>query len=120
MKRVRDIRDQLLGLCDRVEIELTSKLGDVEAIKKAITAGKPSGHLFGEQAGELLLGQLSGRQGQPGCWVDEGIGCPVSATREASGVGVLRMTKHPLQRAGQGKGMQKGPCTGLQEGQLCS
>ena len=45
MKRVRDIRDQLLGLCDRVEIELTSKLGDVEAIKKAITAGKPSGHL---------------------------------------------------------------------------
>ena len=56
MKRVRDIRDQLLGLCDRVELELTSKLGDVEAIKKAITAGKSSGHLCGQHAGELQSG----------------------------------------------------------------
>ena len=39
MKRVRDIREQLLGLMDRTEIELTSNLGDHEAIKKAIAAG---------------------------------------------------------------------------------
>ena len=77
MKRVRDIRDQLLGLCDRVEIELTSKLGDVEAIKKAITAGKPRGHLFGEPAGDMHLRQLSGMQGLPGCVGVEGTGSPV-------------------------------------------
>lgn len=39
MKRARDIRDQLEGLLERVEIELTSNPGDLEAIKKAITAG---------------------------------------------------------------------------------
>ena len=39
MKRVRDIREQLLGLMDRTEIELTSNLGDHDAIKKAIAAG---------------------------------------------------------------------------------
>lgn len=39
MKRARDIRDQLEGLLERVEIELTSSPGDLDAIKKAITAG---------------------------------------------------------------------------------
>ncbi|KAI3726854.1 hypothetical protein L1987_66660 [Smallanthus sonchifolius] len=39
MKRARDIRDQLEGLLERVEIELTSNPGDLEAIKKSITSG---------------------------------------------------------------------------------
>ncbi|KAF5779486.1 putative RNA helicase [Helianthus annuus] len=39
MKRARDIRDQLRGLLERVEIELTSNPGDLEAIKKAIISG---------------------------------------------------------------------------------
>ncbi|KAJ8451438.1 hypothetical protein Cgig2_017829 [Carnegiea gigantea] len=39
MKRARDIRDQLEGLLERVEIEPTSSLNDLEAIKKTITAG---------------------------------------------------------------------------------
>lgn len=39
MKRARDIRDQLEGLLERVEIELTSTPGDLDAIKKAITSG---------------------------------------------------------------------------------
>nr|XP_043614426.1 pre-mRNA-splicing factor ATP-dependent RNA helicase DEAH1-like [Erigeron canadensis] len=39
MKRARDIRDQLEGLLERVEIELTSNPGDLEGIKKAITSG---------------------------------------------------------------------------------
>ncbi|KAF5760478.1 putative RNA helicase [Helianthus annuus] len=39
MKRARDIRDQLKGLLERVEIELTSNSGNLEAIKKAIASG---------------------------------------------------------------------------------
>lgn len=39
MKRARDIRDQLEGLLERVEIEVTSNLNDLDAIKKAITSG---------------------------------------------------------------------------------
>lgn len=39
MKRARDIRDQLEGLLERVEIELASSLSDMEPIKKCITAG---------------------------------------------------------------------------------
>ncbi|KAK1296057.1 putative pre-mRNA-splicing factor ATP-dependent RNA helicase [Acorus calamus] len=39
MKRARDIRDQLQGLLERVEIELTSNPNDLDAIKKAITSG---------------------------------------------------------------------------------
>lgn len=39
MKRARDIRDQLEGLLERVEIELTSNPNDLEGIKKAITSG---------------------------------------------------------------------------------
>ncbi|KAL7002826.1 Pre-mRNA-splicing factor ATP-dependent RNA helicase DEAH1, partial [Sarracenia purpurea var. burkii] len=39
MKRARDIRDQLEGLLERVEIELKSNSNDVDGIKKAITAG---------------------------------------------------------------------------------
>ncbi|GMQ01090.1 hypothetical protein CsSME_00047863 [Camellia sinensis var. sinensis] len=39
MKRARDIRDQLEGLLETVEIELTSNSNDLEGIKKAITAG---------------------------------------------------------------------------------
>ncbi|CAL5346159.1 unnamed protein product [Camellia sinensis] len=39
MKRARDIRAQLEGLLETVEIELTSNSNDLEGIKKAITAG---------------------------------------------------------------------------------
>jgi len=39
MKRARDIRDQLEGLLERVEIELVSNPGETENIRKAITAG---------------------------------------------------------------------------------
>ena len=39
MKRARDIRDQILGLMERCEVELLSNVGDVEAIRKAVTAG---------------------------------------------------------------------------------
>jgi pre-mRNA-splicing factor ATP-dependent RNA helicase DHX16 len=39
MKRARDIREQMLGLMERVEIELVSNLGDHDAIKKSIAAG---------------------------------------------------------------------------------
>ncbi|XP_057952241.1 pre-mRNA-splicing factor ATP-dependent RNA helicase DEAH1-like isoform X2 [Malania oleifera] len=39
MKRARDVRDQLEGLLERVEIELLSNPNDLEAIKKAITSG---------------------------------------------------------------------------------
>ncbi|KAH9307533.1 hypothetical protein KI387_035444, partial [Taxus chinensis] len=39
MKRARDIRDQLEGLLERVEIEPLSNVNDLEAIKKSITSG---------------------------------------------------------------------------------
>jgi pre-mRNA-splicing factor ATP-dependent RNA helicase DHX16 len=39
MKRARDIRDQLEGLLERVEIEISTNLNDLDAIKKAITSG---------------------------------------------------------------------------------
>ncbi|THD25634.1 ATP-dependent RNA helicase [Fasciola hepatica] len=39
MKRARDIRDQFVGLLDRVEIELRENPGDHINIRKAITAG---------------------------------------------------------------------------------
>ncbi|KAJ4713153.1 ATP-dependent RNA helicase [Melia azedarach] len=39
MKRARDIRDQLEGLLERVEIEVSSNLNDLDTIKKAITSG---------------------------------------------------------------------------------
>ncbi|KAF0900638.1 hypothetical protein E2562_033521 [Oryza meyeriana var. granulata] len=39
MKRARDIRDQLEGLLERVEIEISSNTSDLDAIKKAITSG---------------------------------------------------------------------------------
>ncbi|XP_058070322.1 pre-mRNA-splicing factor ATP-dependent RNA helicase DEAH1-like isoform X3 [Magnolia sinica] len=39
MKRARDVRDQLEGLLERVEIELSSNPNDLEPIKKAITSG---------------------------------------------------------------------------------
>ncbi|CAL1534296.1 unnamed protein product [Lymnaea stagnalis] len=39
MKRARDVRDQLEGLLERVEIELMSNPTDTVAIRKAITAG---------------------------------------------------------------------------------
>uniref|UniRef100_A0A7N0T1N1 RNA helicase n=1 Tax=Kalanchoe fedtschenkoi TaxID=63787 RepID=A0A7N0T1N1_KALFE len=39
MKRARDIRDQLEGLLERVEIELSSNLNELDAIKKSITSG---------------------------------------------------------------------------------
>ena len=39
MKRARDIREQLAGLCERVEIAITSDANNMDAICKAITAG---------------------------------------------------------------------------------
>lgn len=39
MKRARDIRDQLEGLLERVEIELSSDPNELDAIKKSITSG---------------------------------------------------------------------------------
>ncbi|GAA0161815.1 RNA helicase [Lithospermum erythrorhizon] len=39
MKRARDIRDQLQGLLERVEIQISSNSQDFDAIKKAITSG---------------------------------------------------------------------------------
>lgn len=39
MKRARDIRDQLMGLMERVEIEMVSDAGNVDSIRKAVTAG---------------------------------------------------------------------------------
>ncbi|KAH1264470.1 Pre-mRNA-splicing factor ATP-dependent RNA helicase DEAH1 [Glycine max] len=39
MRQARDIRDQLAGLLERVEIELTSNSSDFDAIKKSITSG---------------------------------------------------------------------------------
>lgn len=39
MKRARDIRDQLAGLLEKVEIELTSSSNDLDAIKKSIVSG---------------------------------------------------------------------------------
>ena len=39
MKRARDIREQIVGLMDKVEIEIESNVGDNDAIKKALTAG---------------------------------------------------------------------------------
>lgn len=39
MKRARDIRDQLVGLMERVEIQLSTNPADSMAIRKAITAG---------------------------------------------------------------------------------
>ncbi|XP_067124027.1 pre-mRNA-splicing factor ATP-dependent RNA helicase DHX16 [Centruroides vittatus] len=39
MKRARDIREQLQGLMERVEIDLVSNLTDTVAIRKSITSG---------------------------------------------------------------------------------
>lgn len=39
MRRARDVRDQLVGLLERVEIDLTSNSMDTVAIRKAVTAG---------------------------------------------------------------------------------
>eukprot|EP00887_Chlorella_sp_A99_P005069 scaffold36.g5069.t1 len=39
MKRARDIRDQLLGLMERCEVELVSNPGDIDAIRKSICSG---------------------------------------------------------------------------------
>ena len=39
MQRARDVRDQLVNLLDRVEIELYTNIGDLDAVCKAVTAG---------------------------------------------------------------------------------
>ncbi|CAD7699242.1 unnamed protein product [Ostreobium quekettii] len=39
MKRARDIRDQLVGLMERVEVEMVSDVDNHDAIRKAVTAG---------------------------------------------------------------------------------
>jgi pre-mRNA-splicing factor ATP-dependent RNA helicase DHX16 len=39
MNKARDIREQLEGLCERVEIEMTTNANDIDAIAKSIAAG---------------------------------------------------------------------------------
>lgn len=39
MKRARDVREQLVGLMQRVEIEIVSNVSETVDIRKAITAG---------------------------------------------------------------------------------
>uniref|UniRef100_A0A8C4DDI7 RNA helicase n=1 Tax=Dicentrarchus labrax TaxID=13489 RepID=A0A8C4DDI7_DICLA len=39
MRRARDVRDQLEGLMDRIEVEVVSSQGDSLPIRKAVTAG---------------------------------------------------------------------------------
>jgi pre-mRNA-splicing factor ATP-dependent RNA helicase DHX16 len=39
MNKARDVREQLEGLCERVEVEIVSCSMDVDAICKAMTAG---------------------------------------------------------------------------------
>jgi len=39
LKKARDVRDQLLGLFERTEVEMTSNASDTRAIRKAITSG---------------------------------------------------------------------------------
>jgi pre-mRNA-splicing factor ATP-dependent RNA helicase DHX16 len=39
MKRARDVREQLLGLLERTEIEMRSEAGNVDLLKKCVTAG---------------------------------------------------------------------------------
>jgi pre-mRNA-splicing factor ATP-dependent RNA helicase DHX16 len=39
MKRARDVREQLVALCERVEVPLLSAPGDMEALGQAITSG---------------------------------------------------------------------------------
>merc|ERR1712182_140799 len=39
MKRIRDVRDQLIGLMERVDIECSSSSSDHDAIRKCILAG---------------------------------------------------------------------------------
>ncbi|KAF8765753.1 hypothetical protein HU200_008260 [Digitaria exilis] len=39
MRRARDVREQLVALLERVEIERRSSAGDLDAVRKAITAG---------------------------------------------------------------------------------
>merc|ERR1711879_664286 len=39
LKRARDMRDQLIGLMDRVELDFKSNPSDHEAIRKSITGG---------------------------------------------------------------------------------
>jgi pre-mRNA-splicing factor ATP-dependent RNA helicase DHX16 len=39
LNKARDVREQLEGLCDRVEIVKSSNIGDMDSICKALTAG---------------------------------------------------------------------------------
>ena len=39
MRRARDVRDQLAGLMERVEIDMSSNKEDTMAIRKAVTSG---------------------------------------------------------------------------------
>lgn len=39
MRNARDIRDQLLGLMERVEVEMLSDTNNFEGIRKAIASG---------------------------------------------------------------------------------
>ncbi|CAM9149384.1 unnamed protein product, partial [Choristocarpus tenellus] len=39
LNRARDIREQLEGLCERVEVEISSNPGEIDNIAKAVTSG---------------------------------------------------------------------------------
>lgn len=39
MNKARDVREQLEGLCERVELEMSSNMADIDAISKTITSG---------------------------------------------------------------------------------
>jgi len=44
MKRARDIRDQLEGLLERVEIDISSNLNELDSVRKSIVAGNCQSH----------------------------------------------------------------------------
>ena len=53
MKRARDVRDQLVGLMERVELEMETAPEDHDAIKKVTDGGSPAMRL------SVILGSLA-------------------------------------------------------------
>uniref|UniRef100_A0A6N2L953 RNA helicase n=1 Tax=Salix viminalis TaxID=40686 RepID=A0A6N2L953_SALVM len=58
MKRAKDVRDQLEGLLERVEIELSSNPNDLDVIKKSITSGAVLGKVSFPLRGTGRLGSV--------------------------------------------------------------
>lgn len=61
--RVRDIRDQLAQLCDRVEVVIESTPNDVVPVQKAITAGYFYNTVGGNFTVSIFRGSLTARTG---------------------------------------------------------